>query len=330
MKARRKERLYYDPFRDGVTQGILSKWLTCRERAKLWAQGWSSGGSSPAMIWGSVFHEYLHILCDARKNDPEFRPASDFVASAVGDAINAVEFRFPASDGWDVDAAEKREIMLGEIEILGLFYPKVWSEDFDGSTEWVALENKFRVPLDVGLDRPVPIRGMFDGVLRRGAKKKALWLLETKTKSQVKRDILDTLSLDLQVSVYLWALWKVQGVKPRGVVYNVVRRPGLRRGKKDVTVMDFLARVAQDVSDRTDHYYQRFEAAISASEMNEFEAMFRCMVREFVEWWRGVTGTYRNGSACSSPWSCTYLAACGADDFSGLEKRDHVFPELEC
>ena len=48
---------FYDPSRDGVTFSLLSTFLDCREKARLYLQGWTPRSSSMALTFGSIIHK---------------------------------------------------------------------------------------------------------------------------------------------------------------------------------------------------------------------------------------------------------------------------------
>ena len=52
---------FYDPTIDGITQGLLGKWLDCRKGAMHFLNGWSSETVSPGMTFGTISHGCLEL-----------------------------------------------------------------------------------------------------------------------------------------------------------------------------------------------------------------------------------------------------------------------------
>jgi hypothetical protein len=165
-----------------------------------------------------------------------------------------------------------------------------------------------------------------DGVFERTG----LWLFESKFKSMINEgDLLDTLSLDIQVMLYLWALSKKYDKTPSGVLYNVVRRPGLKISQKE-SMPQFAKRVEKDILKRPDWYFYRFEVAIDRQDLQRWEAEFMAMLTEFMDWCDGKAGHYKNTNSCITKYGrCWGLTPCAEGAFHTLAKRKTVFRELE-
>jgi len=165
-----------------------------------------------------------------------------------------------------------------------------------------------------------------DGRFQKGPK--SLWLFENKFKGRIEAgNLMNQLPLDLQVHIYLYALAKETGRKPKGVLYNIIRRPQLKQ-KKNEPLSDFIARIGEDVKKRPEFYFIRFEVGIMSREMKDFESDLEAMIHDYVMWYRGKRGTYKNGAHCLQPYPCRYLPICSQNDMSGYWQRTKVFPEL--
>ncbi len=317
--------------RDGVTQSLLSTWLTCREKAKLYLDGWDSKYHSPALTYGSIGHSalelaYLDMQAGKLKSAPSAAQSRRY--------IDQTEARWRKENlKPNVEALQYMETALSLMEVTLPRYFDYWKKDFK-QVQWVSLEKKFKVPMTLQFHNPtywvkVPIRGKRDGEFRLNGK---LWLFETKFKSMVNEaDIVETLSFETQVLLYVWALWIENGKKeaPRGVLYNIVRRTTLRQNKAE-SVAQFAKRVAADIDKRPDFYFMRMEAAISLQEIQKFEVELTGMVKDMYLWRKGETAHYKNTYSCLGKYGkCSMLGACSRDDYSALVKRKAMFKELE-
>jgi hypothetical protein len=318
-----KKGVLYDLERDGITQTILRTFMECRRKAELMLLGLSPKKRSGALDFGSFTHDVLEFLyTEAQQAYPEpwipELPLMTRVVKVREEWLRSNEYS--TQDDAGLQALERD---AGILETLLPHYVRMWTQDFNGALEWTNLESEFCVPAPGHPN--VPLRGKFDGNYQR---KRALWLFETKTKGRIDGEGLsNALPLDLQVHFYLYALAKQTGRKPRGVLYNIIRRPQLRQGKNE-TLKAFLNRIDKDIEKRPDHYFTRFEVPISRDEMKVFDEELTSMVDDFVQWQHGVLKTYKNGSACLRPWACQFLPVCGQGSTDGFYVRDRVFPEL--
>ena len=53
---------FYFPERDGITQGLLGNWATCRLKALWFLKGWSQKRPSYPLTFGSVIHGVLELV----------------------------------------------------------------------------------------------------------------------------------------------------------------------------------------------------------------------------------------------------------------------------
>jgi len=196
--------------------------------------------------------------------------------------------------------------------------------------EWLKLEQQFNVPFLLPDGRTIRLRGKFDGSFRCHRQK--LWLFETKTKSRIDEEGLqDCLPLDIQVMLYLLAQQIIYGEQPEGVLYNVIRRPGQRRRVKEPLV-EFFRRVADDVNDpkRTDHYFLRWEMAITRHEIEDWVGRTLVpMLTEVCDWFEGKAPHYMNEEALITKYGRSPLYdAVLKGDFSRCFRRVVAFNEL--
>jgi hypothetical protein len=128
----------------------------------------------------------------------------------------------------------------------------------------------------------VPIRGRFDAVLETSD---GLWIMEDKTKSVIQPRIQQYLPFDLQTGIYRYAAEKKFGKPVVGVLYNIIRRPGLKQkdGQPD---RDFQNRIAADIRDRPDHYFLRYHVHMAGNDNENW--VQRCLnpiLYQVALWW---------------------------------------------
>jgi hypothetical protein len=158
------------------------------------------------------------------------------------------------------------------------------------------------------------------------------WLFETKSKAYLgekgEGELADILPHELQSNIYLIFLWHLGKVLPKGLLYNIIRRPGLRQ-KKSESIVKFARRVAEDIRKRPEYYFIRIQMSVEKKDLERNELELHDMVGDFLLWWNGLAGHYRNSDACQNKYgACPMLPICARGDYSGFYKRKTVFREL--
>jgi hypothetical protein len=324
----------WDFWRDGVTQSFLSTWSGCMEEARLrYVEGWTDRRVSEALEFGNVFHYALSEFYHGKAKVP--------TAKRIVNVIE--EYR----DAWlnerKVVSSSEEETMekvlaLAEPSLCG--YVTRWAGDWDGRyklgcatvkpKKWLASEQRFRVPFEFADGKQAYLNGMFDGVFEDA--KGGIWLLETKTKSRIDEEgIAAGLSIDRQVNLYLHALHTMYGKKVRGVLYNVVRRPGNRLGKSE-TLGAFSDRVGDDIVAKlgSGHHFIRWELRLSLKETAAWFNDYLVPVMDDVRaWWEGRRPHYTNPDALFTKYGkSSMFNPIVSGDFSGHFRRSRAFNEL--
>lgn len=321
--------LHYDPEIDGVTNGLLQNWGGCRERARLSIKGYTKRQASFALAYGDLTHWlFQHIYEDHRKGVLPLKNGSldtSYVLRQIA-KLEAIWRKENPMAGQD--ALQHLELTMLLNEQLMPFYFEHWKKDFK-EIKWVGLESEFKVPFEVrrqGITYKTFLRGKRDGVYTEGG---GDWLFETKTKSRIDEGTMqDILGFESQVNLYLVSLWKETGRVPKGVRYNVIRRPGLRQKVKE-SLPEFAQRLADDVVLRPNWYFMRHKMKITERELDVFVGDLEDRVWEFMHWAKGIGGHWKESSQCENKYGvCQYLSICARRDFAPFFIRDRVFGEL--
>lgn len=325
IKLKKKTKAFYDYSRDGVTQGLLAMWMECRQKARWFLQGYGSKFTSLALTYGTVGHGVLEQAYEHfRTGKNEGAPSKAKVRKYLG----------KVEKQWKLENPKPTKMMLQDLETSLAFaevilpvYFKYWGSDFK-KKKWKKIEGSFKIPITLPDGRKLFVRGKMDGMFRV----KGLWLFESKFKSMLnENDIIDTLSLDLQVKLYLWAMWKLYGHIdiPSGVLYNIIRRFNLKQ-RQNENLLQFSKRCAEDLNSRPEWYFYRYEVATLKKDLEEFEQELVGMLTDFCDWWDGKTPHYRNPGSCIMKYGrCWGLTACVEKSPKSLNKRSVVFRELE-
>ena len=215
-------------------------------------------------------------------------------------------------------------------------YVDEWYED-DWKRNWLSVERNFDVPRQVPDCGVLRLRGKRDGVYalsRHGA-----MLHETKTSSRFFDDPLEAerrLGFDFQTQFYLLALWAEEEVLGKraveGVQFDYIRTPNLRQRKNEGRTA-FLQRIVEDIGERRDFYFRRWEVTFAGEDLVRFSAELDLKLADIVAWYSSKavqrTTTYRNETSCFGLYNCPMVDHCGSGDFVGYDYGCPPFPELE-
>ncbi len=199
--------------------------------------------------------------------------------------------------------SEGDRMLIDKYTCLGIWTNYPFSEmEF----EEVVPEKRFRVKLD-GL-RGVYLKGIVDGLVKRHGK---WWIREVKTTSMDKRSFQSKASVSYQAAGYMYGVLKETHTPICGVVYDMIKRPLLRRGAHE-TAEDFGKRILADYSraEKKEMYYDRYYSYRTEKEIAEFEKDMVIFAKELRARIR-KNNWFRNTDACFTFNSeCPYKKIC--------------------
>ena len=333
--------------KDGVSQGFIHYFLACREQTRLvYKELWTSHYEPLFREFGSAFHWLLAEIYGKYKS-PQL--------PTVKRMINQYDVLWRKENPRPNQARlNQQELVYGLCEKVLPAYLKRYDGDLTTGkykmgynvirpVKWIASETTWKqkhivpIPKLGYLGEVIPksfevfIRGKFDQVFED--KKGKLWLFETKCLSVINEDeIMQLLPEDIQCLLYLLAIKLIYKKKPAGVLYNIVRRPGLRQGK-DETLKGLLARVEKDINtpNRQNHYFKRIEMAIDWSEIEIWQEKFlNPILMEIRDWDKGNACHWQNPDALTSRYGrCTMFDMLVKKDRTRYYRRKFVFNELQ-
>ena len=287
---------------DGVTQSLLSAWVSCRQYAFYMIRGWESGAPKRALQQGSMMHEALE---NWHGRGIDRLPTRKWRTKALKKGANADDI----------------EDDIGIVASLLPGYIKRYTKK-DRKKKFVEVEGLFDVEFE-----SYRLRGRIDGVYELGGK---LWILETKTTSKIEEAALKLyLNFDFQSLFYVTALQEMLGRPIAGVLYNLIRKPQIKQGK--LSKKAYWDRVETDTETRPDFYYKRFETRFTRARIKAFQEELHMKLDLFANWIAAGDGRlmFKNEMACRAKWNCRYLQACGDGNMNGYKKTGKLFSELE-
>ncbi len=328
--AKTKPTYDYDPTVDGVSQSMIGTWLSCREKARLnIILGLSSiQNNSKPLIFGSISHGVLergYRLMRASKV-PSLGGIVAYMDNWVNEALDDWKEENPKRNTDAEDSAEECAAIIQEL--LPRYFEHWFAED--SKVKWMHVEDQFKVPLQMPDGKYVNMVGQFDGSYFD--QKKRLCLFETKNKSQFPERLAELLPLDLQLGYYLTALAATTKKTAHLVRYNLIRRPGERRGQQE-SLPNFCRRIGENVAKKPDHYFVRLDIRLEEQERQTHMFRAQKLVEEFYHWWKTTDPKEKdlmwNSGSCENRYGvCGNLLICANNDKSGHYVRDAVSPEL--
>jgi len=306
----------------GVTQGAMNTFLQCPRKAHYALRMGlrSRRGSSQALDYGNLVHDLLGDLT-LELNSPAANGLSRLeVETAV--QVYTEQWLLHQLDGTESsqELHDLEEICAwAEATLPEYFF--YWEKNM-GPLEWESSEEEFAVKTEYW-KKPTMIRGKFDGTYRSHG---SLWLMEHKTRSRISpEEVAESLPFDVQVCLYAWALQLLAVESVKGVLYNLIRRPSKRPHKKE-NLADYRTRLTEDVKERSDFYFMRFEMALIPTDLRGWVEEFEEMVNNLRVWESGDYN-YRNPNGCTF---CPYRGLCaGSAKISDYRIEPRVFPELD-
>ncbi len=318
----------YDINKDGFTQSLLTQWMKCPVSARTKLKGLYKPGFGSAIMFGSVFHEYMDVMLHLYQDNKFTNPEQCYDVAFMAIVNQQIKNNFMSEY---IEATSEGKDVLNECyDLCAIVVPEYfmyWKDDFfgDNKKDWLEIEGEFNVKVSGG-----QFRGKRDGVFATKQNKK--WLFETKTKSRFDDDILmKIIPRDFQVRSYMLAWYLEFGEHLQGVLYNVIRKPQLRKTVKE-TQGQFLQRIKIDINDRPDFYFSRYEVSISENEISKFSLSFQNTTLKFADFVSANENTdVEHIHECNSVYgACPFLDYCSSNkqDTSLLHVKTKLFSEL--
>ena len=217
------------------------------------------------------------------------------------------------------------EIEQSKVEGICQAYPKFYNKDF---LEFETMMTELSYRKDKGIlltstrDYDVYYEGDIDGLFQDAAGD--WWIVEHKflAPQTITQSFLEKVHIDSQVLGYMWlAKERAIGEFPRGVIYNIIKKPSIRL-KKGETREAFATRVREEyiTHGQTKEYFIRHDPQISQAHLDTWwkekahlanYAYTRIGIRSGM--WPKNTGACHNNYG-----SCQYLNACVTGKYNRL------------
>lgn len=319
----------WDLYKDGISYSLLSKWLVCKERMRLYAvEGLVQKSDTDARSFGTLFHKLLEL------------------GHTCNHDYSMVSRQYQTYCKKETWLTQKEQVLI----LLADATYQAYCEKYritDLAKEYIYQEEAFRVPYVLPSGRIVDLRGRWDQVYREGRRR--TFLQENKTKSRI-----DGVSLaaflphNLQTMMYATTFFLREGYELTGVMLNVIRNTSLRQRSKE-TPNQFAKRLLEDIASRPDFYFHRNYVEFGHGDLKRWQQQYLNPILEDVcDWWESIEHDpfnpwvdkdgLPNRKHYPRPFGLYDPFAYGKGDYFdkvtrgsnvGLQKIESPFPELD-
>jgi hypothetical protein len=348
----------------GVTQSLIGRFLSCRERFRLYAIEGLRGadGFNHRLEFGSMFHVCAENLM--RGNDPTNRKVplwQTALAEYCRGLCRKYQLQQSQIDHW-------YRVCLVTFPLYVDFWKK--HQDRSQRVQPLLREQVFCVPYKLPSGRTVFLKGKWDSVDRVTENDEpGVWLLDHKTKGEIKEDLLQQqLTCDLQLMFYMVALYQRgesyiklcngEGDVPpiEGAIYDVVRRPlsggkgtivrrKETRNRRGETLDEFYKRLGAIIQADPEYFFMRWTVPVLPSDVERFRRETLDPILEqmaaWYDWTKNNSDPFRD--ECGVHWRAPfgrydpvaegvrteYDDVLQSGSTSGLRRVETLFPELE-
>lgn len=297
----------------GITQSLLQNFLACERKGILSLNRWERKNEEVDKYgFGGTVHEVLDLVYSSG-----VKPDYEQLCESVDAIIDSNERTFTLAENKVQDYKAIIPVLLDE-------YFTFYASDFK---EHKTLFNEKEFSVSFFGVRAI---GKIDrGIILDGART----LMEHKTKGKIDDDGIRTrLPLDFQTLYYALAWKETFGAYPEQTLYNVIRKPYLKR-KPTETMKDFGARLRKEIRADYDHFFKRWLVPFDSRLMMEFEFELKILFQRIIDLSEKQYQPLRNLSGCFDDWAfpCDFLEACASGCIKGnpsFFQRDKISPEL--
>jgi len=304
----------------GLTQSLAHMFSECPRKFLLAINRWRSKKGQDKFAVGNIVHDVLSVVY---KEIPTKPYINGFVAREIGRYYknNPLKFQYIEK--------QQLEVFKTIAYCLLIKYIEYYKDDFK-MAKFTNTEREFSK-----LINGILWRGKIDGE-HTVKKDKSLWVLETKTKSRINDETIQkSLSMDFQGRLYCNIKERESKQNISGFIYNVIRIPGIKPHKQE-TIMQFSQRLQDDIDERPEYYFMRWEVPLTVEDKNSFLFDLNT-IEDNIKDYLGYKINFKKISDIKNCFSCTggispcqYLDACIQGHTGGYYQSETIFDELDC
>jgi PD-(D/E)XK nuclease superfamily len=272
----------WTPMKDGVSQSLLQKFVVDKDRAhKHIVLGLRETNRKEAMEYGTIYHKLIELGSGmgTKYTRPKLiKEFNEYVKRKFSSAESVLLARIALAQyhiykEWEAD--KPRYTYIDQ--------EPVFHERFTLPSLHFEPNEQIRIRIPSGIT--IPLRGRIDQVIEDSG----MWIQENKTKSRIDiSHIQDTLHANLQVMFYAVCSELKYGRPCKGVIYNVVRKPGQRQKQKESDTA-YIDRIVSEIQNDRAYYFYRLSHTFSQGQVKKWtkEELLPLLYTVYL-WWKSI------------------------------------------
>lgn len=252
-----------------------------------------------SLRFGTIFHKSVELMYKTGVIDP---------------SLSYIEKETETVDTTFFEQKDHRDLEWSKTVLIAAskaWYKKFYLTDMEKGVEIVQLEKKYKGLYIYNPDstkRSIKAKLSFISDMVVRLSDGGLYLVEYKTAAKIGDDYIAELDIDHQVSTYIYYLEKELKEKIKGILYRVLKKPGIRLRQKETSV-EFLARLEAKFEEESADYLIEYPFIRSREEILEFtkdlwdETQYLLAAHRTKKW-------PRNTKSCVMFGRCEYFPLC--------------------
>ena len=305
----------WDYHKDGVTQSFLREFRKCKLQCNYnYVQGWEPIKQKDYFLFGECGHFVLERAYRLPKP-----PTIDEITLFINNfAATQDTSRLSPKD------IQQRELIYGLVRAILIVYFVKYKKDWKDK-HFVKTEIPFKIKF-----MDTYLCGKVDGIYRTIGDNyyiidhKFLW---NRTNFG---DLGATLPFDIQCNFYLFALRRLLEKNIKGIVYNVILKPGQIQ-KKTESDVDYIQRVMTEYVSDPDKYFRRLRLQVSSPEMDLWKnQQLIPLLKEVKQWYENGCSPepYNDDALITKYGRCSLFTLITQGITNGYRKRTKPFGEI--
>ena len=290
--------------RDHSSPSSLGTFLCCRRKAYYHSvRRLTLKSPRLSLEIGSIWHKTMECFYGGGSA----KKARKTIVTAINESVKTGFSAMATPASIAINRAMLTGMLGGYMQVYGKKDMKVW--------KFLRREAKIVIPriFGSGLD----FIGIIDGIVEiRTGTNKGIWILEHKTTKDLSYYSVEGIKKAIQTMAYIYGTRMILKLKPKGIIWNAVRKPS-KRLKKNQTIPEYCEEIEDDYIARPAFYFYRQMLRINRSAIDEWveEATHQIMDLEVCYTNKDNKSIwYKNTSLCDMYGGCEFAPLCYRGD----------------
>lgn len=290
--------------RDHTSPSSLGTFLCCRRKAYFHSvRRLTLKSPRLSLEIGNIWHKGMYVLYGGGS----IKKTKKAIIAAINESV-ATGFSAMATPA---AIAMNRAMLTG---MIGGYAKKYGKRDLKA---WKIHQREVKIVIPKIFGSAIDFIGIIDAIVEiKAGPNKGIWILEHKTTKDLSYYTVEAIKKAIQTLAYIYTARKFLGLKPKGIIWNAVRKPS-KRLKKNQTVDEYCTEIEEDYIARPAFYFYRQELRVNRSSVDEWveEAHQQIMDLEICYTNKdNIAIWYKNTSLCDMYGGCEFAPLCYRGD----------------